>query len=161
MPTSSSPHARRRRAISPGSAVALRTRLAPSQSTCPLRMRCSVSWGRTAATCSRTSPTRTCPHSGQSARGSARVRASRITYVGELGYELYIPTEFAQSVYDMIVSAGSSFGLRLAGYHALNSLRMEKAYRHWGHDISDEDTPLEAGLQFAIAREQPRGLRRR
>jgi len=83
--------------------------------------------------------------------GYARVRASRITYVGELGYELYIPTEFAQSVYDVIVRAGGDFGLTLAGYHAMNSLRMEKAYRHWGHDIGDEDTPLEAGLQFALA----------
>ncbi len=83
--------------------------------------------------------------------GYARVRASRITYVGELGYELYIPTEFAQAVYDVIISAGGAFGLQLAGYHAMNSLRMEKAYRHWGHDICDEDTPLEAGLQFAIA----------
>jgi len=90
--------------------------------------------------------------------GYARVRASRTTYVGELGYELYIPTEFAQSVYDVIVSAGAAFGLRLAGYHALNSLRMEKAYRHWGHDISDEDTPLEAGLQFAIAWSKPGGF---
>jgi 4-methylaminobutanoate oxidase (formaldehyde-forming) len=83
--------------------------------------------------------------------GYARVRTSRITYVGELGYELYIPTEFAQSVYDLIVSAGSAFGLKLAGYHALNSLRMEKAYRHWGHDIGTDDTPLEAGLEFAVA----------
>jgi glycine cleavage system T protein len=90
--------------------------------------------------------------------GYARVRASRITYVGELGYELYIPTEFAQSVYDVIVGAGAAFGLRLAGYHALNSLRMEKAYRHWGHDIGDEDTPLEAGLQFAIAWNKPGGF---
>jgi glycine cleavage system aminomethyltransferase T/glycine/D-amino acid oxidase-like deaminating enzyme len=90
--------------------------------------------------------------------GYARVRASRITYVGELGYELYIPTEFAQAVYDEIVAAGRPFGLRLAGYHALNSLRMEKAYRHWGHDISDEDTPLEAGLQFAIAWRKPGGF---
>lgn len=90
--------------------------------------------------------------------GYARVRASRITYVGELGYELYIPTEFAQSVYDVIVAAGAPFGLRLAGYHALNSLRMEKAYRHWGHDISDEDTPLEAGLGFAVAWEKPGGF---
>src|SRR5262249_53535336 len=62
--------------------------------------------------------------------GYARVRASRITYVGELGYELYIPTEFVQGVYDVIVAAGRPFGLRLAGYHALNTLRMEKAYRH-------------------------------
>jgi 4-methylaminobutanoate oxidase (formaldehyde-forming) len=90
--------------------------------------------------------------------GYARVRASRITYVGELGYELYIPTEFAQGVYDEIVAAGRPLGLRLAGYHALNSLRMEKAYRHWGHDISDEDTPLEAGLQFAIAWKKPGGF---
>ncbi len=90
--------------------------------------------------------------------GYARVRASRITYVGELGYELYIPTEFAQSVFEVIVGAGDAFGLRLAGYHAMNSLRMEKAYRHWGHDISDEDTPLEAGLQFAIAWDKPGGF---
>jgi 4-methylaminobutanoate oxidase (formaldehyde-forming) len=90
--------------------------------------------------------------------GYARVRASRITYVGELGYELYIPTEFAQSVFDVIVGAGGPFGLRLAGYHAMNSLRMEKAYRHWGHDISDEDTPLEAGLQFAVAWDKPGGF---
>ena len=71
--------------------------------------------------------------------GYARVRASRITYVGELGWELYIPTEFAQGVYDVISEAGGSFGLKLAGYHAMNSLRIEKGYRHWGHDITDED----------------------
>jgi glycine cleavage system T protein len=90
--------------------------------------------------------------------GYARVRASRITYVGELGYELYIGSEFAQSVYDVVVAAGAAFGLRLAGYHALNSLRIEKAYRHWGHDISDEDTPLEAGLGFAVAWDKPGGF---
>ncbi|MBV8784884.1 MAG: aminomethyltransferase family protein, partial [Gammaproteobacteria bacterium] len=88
----------------------------------------------------------------------ARVRASRITYVGELGYELYIPTEFAQGVYDALLEAGAAFGLRLAGYHAMNSLRLEKAYRHWGHDISDEDTPLEAGLGFTIAWEKAGGF---
>jgi 4-methylaminobutanoate oxidase (formaldehyde-forming) len=81
----------------------------------------------------------------------ARVRASRITYVGELGWELYIPTEFAQDVFDKIVIEGEAFGLRLAGYHAMNSLRLEKTYRHWGHDITDEDTPLEAGLGFVVA----------
>ena len=90
--------------------------------------------------------------------GYARVRASRITYVGELGYELYIPAEFAQGVYDVLVAAGAAYGLRLAGYHALNSLRIEKAYRHWGHDISDEDTPLEAGLAFAVAWDKPHGF---
>jgi len=88
----------------------------------------------------------------------ARVRASRITYVGELGWELYIPTEFAQAVYDEIVRAGHDVGLRHAGYHALNSLRMEKGYRHWGHDIGDEDTPLEAGLGFTVAWSKPDGF---
>jgi 4-methylaminobutanoate oxidase (formaldehyde-forming) len=82
--------------------------------------------------------------------GYAIVRASRITFVGELGWELYVPTEFMLGVYDEIATAGSAFGLVHAGYHALNSLRIEKAYRHWSHDISDEDTPLEAGLEFAV-----------
>jgi 4-methylaminobutanoate oxidase (formaldehyde-forming) len=82
--------------------------------------------------------------------GYAIVRASRITFVGELGWELYIPTEFMAGVYDEIIAVGESFGLKHAGYHALNSLRMEKAYRHWSHDITDEDTPLEAGLGFAV-----------
>ena len=83
--------------------------------------------------------------------GNALVRATRLTYVGELGWELYIPMEFAQGVYDEIISAGENFGLRHVGYHAMDSLRLEKAYRHWGHDITDEDTPLEAGLGFAVA----------
>jgi glycine cleavage system T protein len=82
--------------------------------------------------------------------GPAIVRASRITYVGELGWELYIPSEFAVAVFDALVEHGHSFGLKLAGLHALDSLRIEKAYRHWGHDISDEDTPIEAGLMFAV-----------
>lgn len=81
--------------------------------------------------------------------GYARVRASRITYVGELGWELYIPTEFAPDVFDRIVAAGKAFDLKLCGYHALNSLRIEKGYRHFGHDVTEEDTPLEAGLSFA------------
>ncbi|MGY4298721.1 glycine cleavage system T protein [Bradyrhizobium sp. i1.4.4] len=87
--------------------------------------------------------------------GYAKVRASRITYVGELGWELYIPTEYVQSVYDLLVEEGAAFDMRLAGYHALNSLRMEKGYRHWGHDITDEDTPLESGLSFAVAWSKP------
>jgi 4-methylaminobutanoate oxidase (formaldehyde-forming) len=90
--------------------------------------------------------------------GYARVRASRITYVGELGWELYIPTEFAAGVFDVLVDAGPAFGLRHAGYHALNSLRMEKGYRHWGHDISPDETPLEAGLGFAVAWDKPGGF---
>ena len=90
--------------------------------------------------------------------GYAIVRASRITYVGELGWELYIPTEFVAGVYDAIVAAGAAYGLKHAGYHALNALRMEKAYRHWGHDITDEDTPLEAGLGFAVKLDKPGGF---
>jgi 4-methylaminobutanoate oxidase (formaldehyde-forming) len=90
--------------------------------------------------------------------GYARVRASRITYVGELGWELYIPTEFAPGVFDALMQAAPSVGGRLAGYHALNSLRMEKGYRHWGHDISDEDTPLQSGLGFAVAMKKPGGF---
>jgi 4-methylaminobutanoate oxidase (formaldehyde-forming) len=82
--------------------------------------------------------------------GPAPVRATRITYVGELGWELYIPTEFAQAVYDLLVTAGEGTGLRHAGYHAMDSLRMEKAYRSWGHDIGCEDTPWEAGLGFLV-----------
>jgi glycine cleavage system T protein len=83
--------------------------------------------------------------------GYARARASRITYVGELGWELYVPTEFVQGVFDCLTEEGAAAGMRLAGYHAMNSLRMEKGYRHWGHDITDDDTPLEAGLGFAVS----------
>ena len=90
--------------------------------------------------------------------GYAIVRASRITYVGELGWELYIPTEFMTGVYDELVAAGAAFGLKHCGYHALNALRMEKGYRHWGHDITDEDTPLEAGLGFAVKLDKPGGF---
>ena len=90
--------------------------------------------------------------------GQAHVRAARITYVGELGWELYIPTEFALGVYDALVEAGEGAGLRHVGMHAMNSLRIEKAYRHYGHDIGDADTPLEAGLGFAVKLEKPGGF---
>ncbi len=90
--------------------------------------------------------------------GYGLVRASRITYVGELGWELYIPTEFAAGVYEQIIAAGEDIGLSHAGYHALDSLRIEKAYRHWGHDITDEDSPLEAGLGFAVKFDKPGGF---
>jgi 4-methylaminobutanoate oxidase (formaldehyde-forming) len=82
--------------------------------------------------------------------GYAKLRASRITYVGELGWELYIPTEFARNVLGALLAAGDGFGLRLAGMHAMDSCRMEKGYRSWGHDLSEEDTPLEAGLGFVV-----------
>jgi len=89
--------------------------------------------------------------------GYGYVRATRITYVGELGWELLVPAEFAGHVHDTLVEAGGT-GLRHAGYHALNSLRLEKAYRSWGHDIARRDTPLEAGLGFAVAWDKPGGF---
>ena len=90
--------------------------------------------------------------------GYARVRASRITYVGELGWELYVPAEFATHVFDRIVEAGREFGLTHAGYHAMNACRTEKGYRHWGHDIGPEDDPLAAGLGFCVAWDKPGGF---
>ncbi len=90
--------------------------------------------------------------------GYARARASRLTYVGELGWELYVPAEFAAHVIETLLAAGPEFNLAPAGMHTMNNARMEKAYRHWGHDISDEDTPLESGLGFAIAWDKPGGF---
>lgn len=90
--------------------------------------------------------------------GYAIVRAQRITYVGELGWELYIPAEFSLHVFDRLIETGVAFGLRPAGFHAMNACRMEKGYRHWGHDIGIEDTPLHAGLSFTCAWDKPRGF---
>ncbi|WP_420640059.1 GcvT family protein [Candidatus Poriferisocius sp.] len=87
------------------------------------------------------------------------VLALRMTYVGELGWELYVPADHAGALYDALVEAGAPHGLRPAGYHAMNSLRMEAGYCHWGHDITDEDTPLEAGLGFAVAWDKAGGFR--
>ncbi len=81
--------------------------------------------------------------------GHATVRATRITYVGELGWELYVPTEFAVGVYDLLREAGSNLGLKEAGYYAINSLRLEKGYRAWGSDLTPDTSPVEAGLLFA------------
>ncbi|PBB84487.1 FAD-dependent oxidoreductase [Mesorhizobium sp. WSM3876] len=83
--------------------------------------------------------------------GYAKAYALRVTYVGELGWEIYLPTEFAGPVFDLLVKEGEHVGLRLAGYHALDSLRSEKGYRHFGHDVTPGDTPLEAGLGFAVS----------
>jgi 4-methylaminobutanoate oxidase (formaldehyde-forming) len=90
--------------------------------------------------------------------GLARVLCVRITYLGELGYELYIPTEQATHVYDRLVDAGARVGLRHAGLKALASLRMEKGYRDYGHDIDNTDSVLEAGLGFAVALDKPGGF---
>jgi 4-methylaminobutanoate oxidase (formaldehyde-forming) len=90
--------------------------------------------------------------------GFARALCIRITYLGELGYELHIPAEQAAAVYDRLIAAGEALGLRHAGLKALASLRMEKAYRDYGHDIDNTDSPLEAGLGFAVALEKPGGF---
>jgi 4-methylaminobutanoate oxidase (formaldehyde-forming) len=82
--------------------------------------------------------------------GFARVLCIRITYLGELGYELYVPTEQAVHVYERLVAAGAAVDARHAGLKALSSLRMEKAYRDYGHDIDNTDSVLEAGLGFAV-----------
>jgi 4-methylaminobutanoate oxidase (formaldehyde-forming) len=80
--------------------------------------------------------------------GYTRVMAVRVSYVGELGYEIYFPTEFAVNVYRAIKAAGQPLGLLHAGLYTQDALRLEKAFKHWGHDIGPEDTPLEAGLGF-------------
>ncbi|MBJ31901.1 MAG: FAD-dependent oxidoreductase [Acidimicrobiaceae bacterium] len=90
--------------------------------------------------------------------GYARSIAVRRTYMGELGWELYVPTEFAVSAFDALWESGAPMGLLPAGYHAMNSLRMEKAYRHWGDDITEEDTPVEAGLSWGVAFDKPGGF---
>jgi 4-methylaminobutanoate oxidase (formaldehyde-forming) len=90
--------------------------------------------------------------------GFARVLCVRITYVGELGYELYVPTEQAVHVYDRLVEAGAEFGLRHAGLAALGSLRLEKAYRDYGHDIDNTDDPFEAGFGFSTLLDKPGGF---
>jgi 4-methylaminobutanoate oxidase (formaldehyde-forming) len=90
--------------------------------------------------------------------GLARALCIRITYVGELGYELYVPTEMALHVYDRLVAAGKAFGLRHAGLKALASLRMEKGYRDYGHDIDNTDNAFETGLGFAVALKKPGGF---
>jgi sarcosine dehydrogenase len=80
----------------------------------------------------------------------AAVRALRITYVGELGYELHIPVEGMGAVYDALMQAGRGHGIANAGYRAIESLRLEKFYRAWGSDISPDHSPLEAGLGWAV-----------
>jgi 4-methylaminobutanoate oxidase (formaldehyde-forming) len=81
--------------------------------------------------------------------GYATVRATRITYVGELGWELYVPAEFAVGAYEDLIAAGDGFGLANAGYYAIESLRLEKAYRAFGRELTPDYNPVEAGLLFA------------
>jgi 4-methylaminobutanoate oxidase (formaldehyde-forming) len=82
--------------------------------------------------------------------GSAPALAIRASFVGELGWELYVPSEFAVQVHDAIVEAGADLGLRLAGYHALDSLRIEKGFVHVGHDVGPTDDPFSAGLGHVV-----------
>jgi 4-methylaminobutanoate oxidase (formaldehyde-forming) len=81
--------------------------------------------------------------------GFFTVRATRLTYVGELGWELYVPAEFANGVFDLLHELGADLGVRNAGYYAINALRLEKAYRAFGPELSPEYSPVEAGLMFA------------
>jgi len=90
--------------------------------------------------------------------GYASVLAIRVTYVGELGWELHIPTVHAVQVYDQLVEAGKEFGLRHAGLQTLSSLRLEKAYRDFGVDVDNTDNPIEAGLGFAVKLDKEGGF---
>ncbi len=82
--------------------------------------------------------------------GPVPLIASRVTYVGELGWELYVPSEYGAALWDLLWEAGRGHGLVAGGYRAIDALRVEKAYRAWGSDISPEDTPYHAGLGFAV-----------
>ncbi len=90
--------------------------------------------------------------------GYAPVLAIRVTYVGELGWELHVPAEYAAGVYDDLAGAGRDLGFRLVGLSAMSSLRLEKGYRDMGVDIDNTDNPLEAGLGFAVAWDKPGGF---
>jgi 4-methylaminobutanoate oxidase (formaldehyde-forming) len=86
--------------------------------------------------------------------GMGLARAHRVTYVGELGWELYVSSDQTAHVFEALEEAGAGLGLTLCGLHTLDSCRIEKAYRHWGHDITDEDHVLEAGLGFTASRKK-------
>jgi len=85
----------------------------------------------------------------------ARPLAVRMSFVGELGWELYIPSEFSNNVFDALMDAGEAFNLKLVGLHALDSLRLEKGYKHWSADITPDNTPFEAGLGFCVRMNKP------
>jgi 4-methylaminobutanoate oxidase (formaldehyde-forming) len=86
------------------------------------------------------------------------VKAFRVTFVGELGWELQVPSYAAVQVYDLLKEAGKQYGLRDAGMQTLNSLRLEKAYRDFGLDVDNTDNPIEAGLGFAVKLDKPGGF---
>ncbi|MEI9415149.1 GcvT family protein [Mesorhizobium sp. Cs1321R2N1] len=90
--------------------------------------------------------------------GYATAYANRMTYVGELGWELIVPTEFAVGVYEALHEAGHEFGLTDAGYYALDALRIEKGFRAWGRELTPDINPWQAGLGFAVAMDKPDGF---
>ena len=87
--------------------------------------------------------------------GMGLARAHRVSYVGELGWEIYVSADMAGHVFEVLWDAGQDYGLKLCGMHAMDSCRIEKAFRHFGHDITCEDHVLEAGLGFAVRTEKP------
>ena len=87
--------------------------------------------------------------------GMGLARAHRVSYVGELGWEIYVSSDMAAHAFETIWEAGQDFGLKLAGMHMMDCARMEKGFRHFGHDITCEDHVLEAGLGFAVKRDKP------
>lgn len=90
--------------------------------------------------------------------GYQQALALRMSYTGELGWELYVPSEMALAVYDKLIAAGADYGLRHCGYHTLNTLRVEKAFREWAHDMGPCDSLLEAGLGFTCAWDKAGGF---
>ncbi|HLL67031.1 MAG TPA: FAD-dependent oxidoreductase [Micromonosporaceae bacterium] len=93
--------------------------------------------------------------------GDVPVLAQRVTFVGELGWELYPPTEYTLTLWDTLLAAGRPLGLRPGGYRAIDSMRLEKGYRVWGADLTTETTPDEAGLSFAVSMDKPDFIGRR
>jgi sarcosine dehydrogenase len=90
--------------------------------------------------------------------GYATVLASRRTYMGELGWELYVPVEFAVTVFETLHEAGGEVGLRDMGYYAIEGLRLEKGYRAWGRELTPDDNPFQAGLGWAVKLDKPSGF---
>ena len=86
---------------------------------------------------------------------SIDVWVQRLSYVGELGYELYVEIKDGKEIYDLIVETGKNFGLTHCGAHAMDTMRMESGFLHWGHDISPEENQYQAGLNFAISYKKP------
>ena len=85
----------------------------------------------------------------------AVARVHRVTYVGELGWEVYVPSDMCGHVFETLAAAGFDFGMRLCGMHMMDTCRIEKGFRHFGHDITSEDHVMEAGLGFAVKKDKP------